>query len=169
MKYSLEELRLLCFVLRVHRANRHNTALKERTESDREPDHPDSDDLEDSHHKYRLTLTDSQIKAIDGLEYALSNHSYTSKELRIAIEGLLDALYMPDNTMAMVENTYISPVSAMICLRAVGPDGSFLHPKIVTCNLVGIQCGNRLRIFRRAMILLAEISKRATNDSDWFR
>jgi len=70
-----------------------------------------------------------------------------SKELCDAIDHLAETLYMPDNAAEMMENDFISPVVAAMCLRALAPEGGFLRPKLITVNAVPIECGIRQCIF----------------------
>ena len=175
MRYSQEELRLLSFVVRCFDSGQYSTA----SDSDLASDGSISDDGTDmptiKHVKngaYCVTLTDAQITAIENLNVHLATSTYNSKELFDAIDSLAEALYMPTNSDEMMSNIFISPVVALMCLRALATNGGFLPPKSITGRLVALQCGIRLCIFVVVMKLWRQRKdqgKLMEADKDWFQ
>jgi hypothetical protein len=178
MRYSLEELRLLCFVVRCFDSGLYSTFTTEGS-SNSESSESDSDGSTTPptrrgipHRKegaYCITLTTTQIAAIEALKAHLVHSNYNSKELFRAINSLAEALYMPDNTLGMVEDVFLSPVVAMVCLRALASGGGFLPPKSITGNLIGIQYAIRLCIFSVVMRKWRQMKNEGENAGDWFR
>jgi hypothetical protein len=176
MRYSLEELRLLSFVIRCF-DNGHFSAPSgsEGFLSEDDLDSP-SAGIRASHIKngtYCLTLTSQQIGAISDLNDRLADSAYNDRGLSNAIDVLAEMLYMPDNSEEMMSNIFVSPVMAFACLRAIAVDGGFLPPKSITGNLVALQCAIRLCIFFVVMKLWrrrkATGGKTREPDGDWFR
>jgi hypothetical protein len=92
-------------------------------------------------------LSDAQVNAINCLNAALSNCAYNSEDLWKAMDTLAETLYMPENTKEMICNDFLSPVMAMVCLRALAAEGGFLSPKLITGKAVAIQYSIRLCIY----------------------
>jgi hypothetical protein len=190
MQYCLEELRLLCFVLRCFHNNSYisdsdyrteaassETASSDVTSSGDESDSVSSPDSSSSSQQqiasankktYCIVLTDSQTTAIQNLRDLLRTTKYNSKELQYSIDALTETLYMPSNTADMINDEFVSPVRAMCCLRAVSEQGGFIHPKGITSNLVGLQCGGRLCVYRVVQRMLQGDIK-ASGGDQWFR
>lgn len=177
MQYSLEELCLLCFVLHCFNSGHYiifteEAIDSESTESDDSSVTTPSSDHVTAHCKmgaYCIILTTTQIAAIKSLNTHLEQSTYNSRELSHAVDTLAEALYMPDNTIGMVEDNFLSPVVAMICIRALASGGGFLPPKLITGNLVGIQYAIRLCIFSVVMRKWHEWKGKGTTAQDWFR
>jgi hypothetical protein len=195
MKYCLEELRLLCFVLRcfvngqyVVASLRNKAPSEDSTStlsSDSEDPSSDADDSPSSdddtgaskrrtcktNKPYSIILTDDQLVAVQNLNHLLKTAKYNSKQLKRAIETLTETLYMPSNTADMVDDEFSSVVRAMYCLRAVFEHGGFVLPKYITTFLVALQCGIRLCILRVVLRMLQECrqSGRASHEDQWFR
>lgn len=173
MKYSIQELRLLSFVLRCFDNGQYSTVIADDEASsdgssseDGMPTAPAKPQIKNG--AYCLTLTEMQVGAIENLNSHLSTGDYNSKGLRKAIDQLLEALYMPDNTDDMLSNVFVSPVIAMVCLTALAPEGGFLHPRLTTGKLVALQCAVRLCIYFFAVKGWRQTKKGAEKTSDWF-
>jgi hypothetical protein len=175
MKYLLEELRLLSFVIRCFDGGLFSSpsgseSTSEGSLSDGEEAVPPSSAQSRA---YRLTLTGSQIEAIEVLNEWLADSPYNDGDLLDAIDVLVQALYMPDNCDDMMAHIFVSPVMAFTCLKALAIGGGFLPPKSITGNLVALQCAIHLCIFFMVMKLWQQ--RKATGgksidpDGDWFR
>lgn len=188
MKYSLEELRLMCFVLRCFWHKQYISASDHMASvassgSEADSDEDDSTTEHDNnivseqrtpgmtHKTYCLVLTDSQLEAIENLSNLLETAKYNSTVLKRAVDVLAQTLYMPSNTADMAADEFVSPVRAMCCLRAVSLQGGFIHPKYITSNLVALQCGIRLCILWNAQKWLQEYrkSEEALQGDLWFQ
>jgi hypothetical protein len=187
MRYSLEELRLLCFVLRCfldglyvaasdYKDDTASTSSDSEVDTSSEENSASSPDERSSgtsrtRRTYRIILTDGQIAAIRILLDLLETAKYNSKQLEHAISDLTETLYMPSNTADMAHNEFVSPVKAMYCLRAVSELGGFINPKYVTVYLVALQCGIRLCLLRVVLQKLREIreSGDASHRDQWFQ
>lgn len=173
MKYSIQELRLLSFVVRCFDSGQFSaSAASEGSESD-------SDSIADPikrHVKdgaYCIILTQAQISAIEDLNARLADSAYNSKNLFDAMDTLAEALYMPQNSDEMMADIFVSPVVAMICLAALTAEGGFRPPKSIVGDLVGLQFGIRLCIFfvvmKRWRQRKQARGQAPEGDGDWFQ
>lgn len=135
MAYALEEVRLLCLVLRCTASDAY--IMKDSPINDTSPTT-----------QYRLFLTHRQLNASSSLLTLLSDSQISQNDTRLeqGIQALLATLYMPDNTLDMFNDAYINPVVSYICLRSVHPDGGFQTAKLLTPLYVKTQFGIRLFI-----------------------
>jgi hypothetical protein len=145
-KYSLQELRLLSFVVRCFDSGQFS-GISEGSE----PSESDNDCTSIKRHikngSYCIILTPEQITAIENLNSRLADSPYNSTDLFDAIDTLAEALYMPQNSDEMMGDIFVSPVVAMMCLGALSASGGFRPPTSITGDLVGLQFGIRLCIF----------------------
>jgi hypothetical protein len=160
MKYSLEELRLLSFVMRCLDSGQYSASPV-----------PNADGKKGA--SYHLVLSNLQVDAASRLNSRLADSAYNSERLFDAIDELSEALYMPDNSDEMMANIFVSPVVAMACLRALADSGGFLPPKMITGKLVALQCAARLCIFVVVMNHWRERRVKGLEaqklDHDWFQ
>ncbi|KAG1795942.1 uncharacterized protein HD556DRAFT_1441771 [Suillus plorans] len=133
VSYALEEVRLISIILR---------CISDRAYAIAGSVPP----LQPSSSKYRLTLNEEQLKAGLSLTYLLQNALVDDASLQEGISSLLNAVYMPRNTLQMFANSYVNPTIAYICLRSVHADGGFESPTLLTPYHVKTQFGIRLHV-----------------------
>ena len=146
MKYSLQELRLLSFVVQCFNSGQFSGILEGS-----EPPESDNECTSIEHHiknsSYCIILTPEQITPIENLNYQLANSPYNSMDLFDAIDTLAEALYMLQNSDEMMDDIFVSPVVAMMYLSALSASGGFRPPTSITGDLIGLQFGICLCIF----------------------
>jgi hypothetical protein len=174
MRYSLEELRLLSFVVRSFDSGQYSIASDDDEASDGYRSDGSTTPPTYKHIKngaYCITLTETQISAIEKLNAYLAGSTYNSKELFSGIDDLVEALYMPTNSDEMLSNIFISPVVAFMCIRALAAKGGFRPPKLITGPMVALQCDIRLCIF--FVVMRRWRQRKETGqleaDGDWFQ
>lgn len=130
VSYALEEVRVLCLVLRCVQEGRYHTSSL-------------SDTVQQTPGCFRLCLTLEQLAASKSLLDQLEDSSEKPVD---AVNTLLNALYFPSNTLNMFEDQYTNPVNSYVCLRTVHPEGGFIKAEMATCHAVKTQFGIRLFI-----------------------
>jgi hypothetical protein len=133
--YALEEVRLLCLILR---CVLHDTYILTPS--------PPASSMSSSSPHYHLSLSPQQLHASQSLVGLLKQTHCDSLKLKESIQTILGSIYTPQNTLGMFQDSYINPVVAYICLRSVHSDGGFHSPKLLTTYHVKTQFGIRLYI-----------------------
>jgi hypothetical protein len=127
--YAMEEVRLLCFVMRC--IGQGEYVLKD--------DHR----LQKEKGDFCLTLTKQQLKAFEELSNSLNLPSSECDWTPI-INNALSTIYMPDNSFEIFNNRFANVVNVYVCLRSVHPEGGFQTPKSLTVYEAKTQFGIRL-------------------------
>lgn len=133
--YALEEVKLLCFVLR---------CIKQKMYAIGSSESPVA-----SEDGLQIGLTNQQFKNFQALSQILSSQSSTpstSSKLDKLLDDVLSSIYMPNNCFEMFENIFRNPSTLYVILRSTRPQGGFANPKDVTIHYARIQFGIRLTI-----------------------
>ncbi|KAG9308077.1 hypothetical protein JVU11DRAFT_12588 [Chiua virens] len=140
--YASEEVRLLCFVFRCHLKGICYLYAEEKGKPDSKGPGTGS-----KFKAFRLPITKQLQKALKDLEAALrlSSESPPSQTSE-ALDNVLEALYLPNNTLDLFQDRYADPVAIFTTLRAIHKDGGFNAPELLTCLAVRIQFCIRLFI-----------------------
>ncbi|KAI6025371.1 hypothetical protein PISMIDRAFT_16882 [Pisolithus microcarpus 441] len=149
--YALEEVRLLCLVLRCVQKKAYTTFG---------PSLPLGE-------KPQLVLTRKQLTATQALLKALLSHQQIShSQLMPLINDLLQDIYMPDNSFDMIENSFVNPANLYTCFRSMASQGGFEEPKRLTHLYAKIQFAMRLTIMDTVEQLRKSMRTTARNCSD---
>ncbi|KAG1841172.1 hypothetical protein C8R48DRAFT_781482 [Suillus tomentosus] len=127
--YALEEVRLVCFVMRC--IGQGCYVLK------------DDDRLQKEKGDFCLTLTKQQLKAFESLSNSLNLPS-SGCDWTPIIDNALSTIYMPNNPFEMFKDKFANAVNVYVCLRSVHPQGGFQTPKSLTVYEAKTQFGIRL-------------------------
>ncbi|KAG9317943.1 hypothetical protein JVU11DRAFT_2176 [Chiua virens] len=134
--YALEEVRLLCFVLRCIRRHQYSVGGSESPV-------PSPDGLS-------IALTTQQFDSLQALLLALSSQSTpTPLELNSLIDAALHSIYMPSNSFHMFDNVFRNPCIVYVVLRSTRAQGGFADPKDITVYYAQIQFGIRLALMAK--------------------
>lgn len=132
--YALEEVRLLCLILRCVSRGTYTLGTSSPASSASRP----------STALYHLSLSKEQLDTAQSLLRLLGDTVQSDLKLVDAIRTTLGSIYMPQNTLEMFNDNFISPVIAYICLRSVHSEGHFESPKLLSTHYVKTQFGIRL-------------------------
>lgn len=128
--YALEEVRLLCFVIR---------SIQKKSFS-----------IEGSlgilEGSLKIVLTQNQYQMMMALLYGLRSPETSSSSLESLVDAALRGLYMPSNTLLMMENPFINPSALYTILRSTRKQGGFDEAKSLTVYYARIQFGIRLTV-----------------------
>ncbi|KAH0826467.1 hypothetical protein J3R83DRAFT_5468 [Lanmaoa asiatica] len=137
--YALEEVRLLCFVLRCIRHSRYAIGASESPVV--------------SNSVLQIGLTSQQFESFQALQQVLSSESKAiPSQLDTLVDATLRSIYMPSNSFYMFDNIFRNPSTAYVVLRSTRAQGGFADPKEMTVHYARIQFGIRL-------VLMADILK----------
>lgn len=147
MRYSLEELCLLSFVVHCFDSSQFYSSSNgtEGFLSDDGMTSP-SGASPVKNGSYHITLTLSKL-ASSNLNDHSADSPYNAREFSDAINVLSEVLYILSNSDEMMSDIFVSPVMGFVCLKSLSVDGGFLPLKSVTGKLVALQCVIRLCIF----------------------
>ena len=132
--YGLEQVMLLCFVLRcIERGLIHQDA-KSPWEGD----------------TFYLPLGSEQFTRFQQLLSLLRNPKSSEQAIFSAIKMTCQNLYMPGNCFDLLSHPFLSVVIVYACLRSVHPQGGFWDPKRLTSIYAKMQFGIRLFLLHEA-------------------
>ncbi|KAF8121677.1 hypothetical protein EV363DRAFT_1139096, partial [Boletus edulis] len=148
--YALEEVMLLCFVLRCIKRNL--ICLDAETPWDGD--------------KFYLPLTSRQLAGFQQLLVSLQDPQSSNCDLSNAVKVALKSIYMPDNRFDILAHPFLSAIIAYIGIRSIHPEGGFWNPKRLTSFYAKTQFGIRLFLLSEACDAYAEHKKRSGNNDD---
>ncbi|KAG6371750.1 hypothetical protein JVT61DRAFT_9101 [Boletus reticuloceps] len=130
--YALEEVRLLCFILRCVQKKWFSVEGSLRASQ-----------LEGYPH---IELTQDQHKISKKLFQIIEAPDTPSSTLESIVDAILKSIYMPSNTLSMLENPFINPSAVYTVFRSLRQQGGFDEPKTLTVYYARIQFGIRLTV-----------------------
>lgn len=173
VRYALEELRLLSFVIRCYSDGLYLAPSGAASPSPAPLEVSETSSFthvsKQKNGKYAIVLTDAQVNAVRTLLEHLGAYAYNARDLHTAIDTLAEALYMPDNAQNMMADAFESPVMAMVCLRTIKSDGGFKNPKHITVNLVALQSPIRQCLYFTAIRRQHNTDQQDDPSYDWFQ
>jgi hypothetical protein len=148
--YALEEVRLLCMVIRCleqNRCTRESSQSTTRSAGD-----------------FVLKLTAEQFSAFQGLLDQLQLSHLPPSQLHEYIHQALSTVYMPNNLFEMFKDRFLNPADIYLCLRCVHHEGGFQAPKLLTNFHVKTQFGIRLFLLDHIDRLYEEFKLKTSTD-----
>ncbi|KIM51974.1 hypothetical protein SCLCIDRAFT_32998 [Scleroderma citrinum Foug A] len=131
--YALEEVHLLCFIIRCIEGKMYCKAPKSPWEGD----------------SFYLSLTVDQVNSFHALRTLLCQSKPDQDRLSNALASALGSIYTPMNRLDLFVHPYLDPINAYVCLRSLDPKGGFRQPKLLTAIYSKIQFGIRLYLMNQ--------------------